>query len=151
MRTLPSRSTRARSPARCTPARTQVGAHFSRFGRVLDVVLVKDFGTLLRLAGQATALERQREAAGQMLGRHAARKPRAKRPRPCCTRQPGFRHPPAAAFAPQTASHAPPPAAGAYQKRVAKAEQRLGEFMRGAEEVIDRAGWWSARARARCV
>jgi hypothetical protein len=39
----------------------------------MDVVLVKDFGTLLRLAAQATALERQRAAAGQMLGQHFAR------------------------------------------------------------------------------
>ncbi|GBF87433.1 dynein heavy chain axonemal protein [Raphidocelis subcapitata] len=51
----------------------EVGHHFSRFGRVMDVVLVKDFGTLLRLAAQATALERQRAAAGQMLGQHFAR------------------------------------------------------------------------------
>ncbi|KAI8468596.1 MAG: hypothetical protein J3K34DRAFT_477538 [Monoraphidium minutum] len=52
---------------------TEVGAYFSRFGRVMDVVLVKDFGVLLRLSAQATALEQQRAAAGEMLGRHFAR------------------------------------------------------------------------------
>lgn len=51
----------------------QVGEHFSRFGRVMDVVLVKDFGTLLSLAAQATSLEKQRARAGEMLGRHFAR------------------------------------------------------------------------------
>jgi hypothetical protein len=58
---------------RAPPARPKVGHHFSRFGRVMDLVLVKDFGTLLGLAAQATALEQQRAAAGEMLGRHFAR------------------------------------------------------------------------------
>jgi hypothetical protein len=39
----------------------------------MDVVLVKDFGTLLSLAGQATLLGQQHAAAGEMLGRHFAR------------------------------------------------------------------------------
>lgn len=51
----------------------QVGHHFSRYGRVMDVVPVKDFGVLLLLAAQATALEKQRTSAGEQLGRHFAR------------------------------------------------------------------------------
>jgi hypothetical protein len=41
----------------------QIGHHFSRWGRVMDVVMVKDFGPLLNLASTATSLEQQRKAA----------------------------------------------------------------------------------------
>lgn len=47
----------------------QIGTHFSRFGKVMDVVLVKDFGPLLHLASTATALERQRNEAEARLER----------------------------------------------------------------------------------
>jgi hypothetical protein len=48
---------------------TQIGQHFSRFGKVMDVVLVKDFGPLLNLASTATALEQQRRIAEERLAR----------------------------------------------------------------------------------
>lgn len=35
----------------------QVGRHFTRFGKVMDVVMVKDFGPLLSLTAQATDLK----------------------------------------------------------------------------------------------
>jgi hypothetical protein len=54
----------------------QIGQHFSRFGKVMDVVLVKDFGPLLNLASTATALEQQRRAAEDRLARgHHAGEP----------------------------------------------------------------------------
>lgn len=40
----------------------QIGHHFSKWGRVMDVVMVKDFGPLLNLAATATSLEQQRKA-----------------------------------------------------------------------------------------
>lgn len=40
----------------------QIGHHFSKWGRVMDVVMVKDFGPLLNLAATATNLEQQRKA-----------------------------------------------------------------------------------------
>jgi hypothetical protein len=40
----------------------QIGHHFSKHGRVMDVVMVKDFGPLLNLAATATNLEQQRKA-----------------------------------------------------------------------------------------
>jgi hypothetical protein len=39
----------------------------------MDVVVVKDCGPLLALAGKATALERKRRAARNMVERHMAR------------------------------------------------------------------------------
>jgi hypothetical protein len=51
----------------------QVGEHFSKWGEVMDVVVVKDCGPLLALAGKATALERKRRAARNMVERHMAR------------------------------------------------------------------------------
>lgn len=42
---------------------SQIGHHFSKWGRVVDVVMVKDFGSLLNLAATATSLEQQRKAA----------------------------------------------------------------------------------------
>jgi hypothetical protein len=54
----------------------QIGQHFSRFGKVMDVVLVKDFGPLLNLASTATALEQQRRHAEERLARgHHAGEP----------------------------------------------------------------------------
>lgn len=47
----------------------QIGQHFSRFGKVMDVVLVKDFGPLLNLASTATTLEQQRRTAEERLAR----------------------------------------------------------------------------------
>lgn len=109
----------------------------------MDVVLVKDFGTLLSLAGKATALERQRAAAGQMLGRHLARAwgwqcaagSRLQhglcgswmRVIPCSCTSP---------YCTQPHIHV----TGAYQKRADQAERRLQEFLKNAGETIDKAG-----------
>jgi hypothetical protein len=41
----------------------QIGANFETFGEVMDVVVCKDFGPLLRLAAHATALEEERRFA----------------------------------------------------------------------------------------
>lgn len=46
----------------CACASPQIGHHFSKHGRVMDVVMVKDFGPLLNLAATATNLEQQRKA-----------------------------------------------------------------------------------------
>eukprot|EP00775_Hariotina_reticulata_P011394 gene11394-11542_t len=46
-----------------------IGRHFARFGQVMDVVMVKDFGPLLQLASTATALEQKRRAAEGRLER----------------------------------------------------------------------------------
>ncbi|KAF6256543.1 hypothetical protein COO60DRAFT_95334 [Scenedesmus sp. NREL 46B-D3] len=46
-----------------------IGQHFRRFGKVMDVVLVKDFGPLLNLASTATSLEQQRRLAEERLAR----------------------------------------------------------------------------------
>lgn len=148
--------------ANAPPPHSQVGAYFSRFGRVMDVVLVKDFGTLLHLASQATELEKQRAAAGEMLGRHFARERveggMAHSGGGCHHWQVPTQdhtlvikhgpstlthHHPCALPAPQPNPHtlAPTvPLPGAYQKRAAKAEERLKQFMQTAEDVIDKAG-----------
>jgi hypothetical protein len=69
-----TRSHRTKFPALLT---LQIGRHFSKWGRVMDVVMVKDFGPLLSLAETATHLEQQRKAAeskpahGKRAGRRA--------------------------------------------------------------------------------
>lgn len=57
----------------CACASPQIGHHFSKHGRVMDVVMVKDFGPLLNLAATATNLEQQRkeEATKVLTGKKA--------------------------------------------------------------------------------
>jgi hypothetical protein len=67
-----------RTKVSCTLFILQIGRHFSKWGRVMDVVMVKDFGPLLSLAETATNLEQQRKAAeskpahGKRAGRSTA-------------------------------------------------------------------------------
>lgn len=61
----------------CVLPSLQIGHHFSKWGRVMDVVMVKDFGPLLNLASTATTLEQNRKAAETKLahGRKAGASP----------------------------------------------------------------------------
>lgn len=61
----------------CVMMIMQIGHHFSKWGRVMDVVMVKDFGPLLNLASTATTLEQNRKAAETKLahGRKAGAAP----------------------------------------------------------------------------
>lgn len=50
-------------PTSCASPYLQIGQHFRKFGKVMDVVMVKDFGPLLSLAAEATALKEQHSQA----------------------------------------------------------------------------------------
>jgi hypothetical protein len=54
------------------PVPPQIGDHFSQFGVVMDVVLIKDFGPLLTYCTEATMLEKERQVADQRMARHQA-------------------------------------------------------------------------------
>ena len=73
-------------PASTSPAAptAQIGDHFSQFGVVMDVVLIKDFGPLINFCREATALEKGRQVADKRMAKHKASRWRAPRPARFC-------------------------------------------------------------------
>lgn len=59
----------------CDPV--EVGEYFAQFGKVMDVVQVKDFGPLLGYCAKATELEKRRESADDALSTERAMKHQA--------------------------------------------------------------------------